>query len=420
MSAIMGVIQILAVLILFSSTSLASKVCDIRNYGAKGNGKTKNTKAIQAAVDACCCSTNGLIGTVFVPDGIYLTGSFVMKSFVQLNITKTGVILGSNDESDYPLVPVLPSYGTGRDVPTDLRYRALVFAENATDLSIVGGGTIDGDGHLWWRKHFRGQLKWSRPPLVELMSVSGIKVHDITMKNSPFWTFHPYSSSDVHVSDSTFLAPSWAPNTDGIDIDSCNNVLVEKCYFSVGDDGIAIKSGLNEAGRDYGVPSSNIVIRSIVVEPAEFDNLSTNGVSIGSEMSGGVRNVTVEDSTFSKCESGIYIKSMEGRGGVVQDISFKRIHIQRTLQAIRLSMNYVYRRRLSSDNDTTPHYRNIKIEDVTGSSCAQAGYIIGLDNSVIENLQMSRVNISSKLGWFCKNVEGRGMDVSPPLGRCFS
>ena len=312
------------------------------------------------------------------------------------------------------------------------------------DDNNTGGGIIDGNGGPWWKKHFLKQLEYSRPPLIEIMDSRELYMSEITLQNSAFWTFHPYSSQDIVVKSSTFLAPSYSPNTDGIDIDSCKNVLVENCYFSVGDDGIAIKSGLNEAGREYGVPSENIVIKDILVEP-DFDNLSTNGVSIGSEMSGGVNNVTVQDSTFRNCESGIYIKSMEGRGGVVENVEFSGIVISHTLQAIRLSMNYMYRRRLNAqkeeinmenvgeaktslsmkdeDNDDDmseiPTFRNIRLKDIVGTECAEAGFFYGLENSIIEDVRLINVNISSKFGFNCRYVEGKGVNVNPSIHHCF-
>lgn len=132
-------------------------------------------------------------------------------------------------------------------------------------------------------------------------------------------------------------APGWAPNTDGIDVDSCSNVLIRNCHFSVGDDAIAIKSGLNKAGRDFNKPSQNIRIENISVVDS---NLSTNGLAIGSEMSGGVYNVTLDGANFENLASGIYIKSMIGRGGLVSDIHFKNIRMKRILQAIRFTMDY--------------------------------------------------------------------------------
>jgi len=250
-----------------------------------------------------------------------------------------------------------------------------------------------------------------------------------------FWTVHPYASSDIVVQRLRILAPGYAPNTDGVDPDSCSNVLIQDCYFSLGDDGVAIKSGLNEYGREFGMPSQNILIRNITVDP-QFDNLSTNGISIGSEMSGGVRNVTVQGVRVIGCEAGMYIKSMEGRGGVVEDIHFSDVYLNRTLQAIKIVMNYGYRRQLGeeksdstsgvdaglglgSGDDYFPVFRNIHVRNVVGELCAQAGMIVGLPESHMDNITLTNVTIGSKLGFHCDQVSGSYTDVSPSMRRCF-
>lgn len=329
-----------------------------------------------------------------------------------------------------------------------MRYQALIFATNVSSVSISGKGKIDGNGGLWWKKHFANQLEWSRPPLVEIMYGDNIIVEDVTLQNSAFWSLHPYASTNIHVRNMQILSPAYSPNTDGVDVDSCKNVIIENCYFSLGDDGIAIKSGLDEAGRAFNMPSENIFIRNITVSP-DFDNLSTNGISIGSEMSGGVRNVTVQDVFIENCESGLYVKSRYGRGGVVEDIHFENVFVRHTLQAIRLSMNYGYRRKrrlllqnlLSSndreeedkehesggvegggaedDDEGIPHFRNIYVSNLVGEDVAEAGFLYGLNTSTIENIVFRNVSISSKLGFNCRYVNGVGLDVSPSVTKCF-
>ena len=248
--------------------------------------------------------------TVLIPSGgIFLTGSFLLASGIDLHVEEGGMLLGSTEEADYPLIDILPSYGTGRDIESDLRYQPLIFGQNLTFVSVSGNGIIDGNGGEWWKRWFRKELEWSRPRLIEFMYTTNIVIEDLTLQNSAFWTVHPYASTDILVQRLRILAPGYAPNTDGVDPDSCKNVVIQDCYFSVGDDGIAIKSGLNEYGRDFATPSENIYIRNITIEP-QFDNLSTNGISIGSEMSGDVRNVTVENVTIIGCEAGELIKKL--------------------------------------------------------------------------------------------------------------
>lgn len=247
------------------------KVCNIADYGAVGDGIYKNTKEISMAISDCKSENLLDYNQILIPSGgTYLSGSIVFTSNMGLHLEEGAVLLGSEEEADYPLIAVLPSYGVGRDVPTDLRYQALIFAQNVTNFSITGGGSVNGNGDVWWKKHYAGQLEWSRPPLVEIMYGNGIHVEGVTFRDSAFWSIHPYACSNVVVRNVQIFAPGYAPNTDGVDIDSCNNVLVENCFFSLGDDGIAIKSGLNEAGREFNMPSENIIIRNITVIP-QFD-----------------------------------------------------------------------------------------------------------------------------------------------------
>ena len=411
--------------------------CDVTDYGAVGDGTTLNTAAITSTVAACneLDPENAYTKIILFPfdevtnaDGIttYLTGSFEIDSDMTLYVQANTVLLGSENEEDYPLIDILPSYGIGRDEPTDMRYQALVFAQNVERVSIAGEGVIDGNGGLWWKKHFSNQLEWSRPPLIEIMYGKGIIVENITLKDSAFWTLHPYASTDIVVQNIEIYAPSYSPNTDGVDVDSCQEVVIRNCFFSVGDDGIAIKSGLNEAGREFNVSSKNIHIKNITVMP-DFDNLSTNGISIGSEMSGGVSNVTVEDVFIERCESGIYVKSMEGRGNVVEDIHFRNIRANRTLQAIRFSMNYMYRRELSGSNTTeyenltdeeTPHFRNFYVDNYDGVNIAEAGFITGLEGSIIQNVTISNVKFDSEFSFFCKYADVKFVNVFPKPALC--
>ena len=235
-----------------------------------------------------------------------------------------------------------------------------------------------------------------------------------------------------------------------MDVDSCRDVLIEDCVFRAGDDGIAIKSGLDEAGRAFGVPSENIRIRNITVEP-EFDNGSTNGVSIGSEMSGGVRNVTVDGLLVRSCAVGVYIKSREGRGGAVEDVAFLNVEAQRVLEPIRFAMDYSYRRRKSrrldaaaaaaaaaaegegkggaggeeggeSDDDGdegTPHFRNISVVNLTATDALVAGTFAGLPDSQITGIRLQDVTIHAADSEFrCKNASGTAVRTEPPP--CFS
>jgi len=412
----------------------SSRICNILDYGAIGDGLTMNTKAIQTTLDACLNDGDlSELNQIIIPsEGVFLTGSVVMYSGQELYVESGGLLLGSENEEDYPLIDILPSYGTGRDVDSDLRYRPLIFGENLTHVAVSGSGVIDGNGGLWWQKHFKHELEWSRPRLIEFMYSEDITVQHLTLQNAAFWTVHPYASSRILVQGLTILAPGYAPNTDGVDPDSCKDVIIQDCYFSLGDDGVAIKSGYNEYGRDFATPSENIYIRNITIDP-QFDNLSTNGISIGSEMSGGVRNVTIEDVRIVGCEAGLYIKSDEGRGGIVEDISYRNIYLNRTLQAIKFVMHYSYRRQLGEGNEaqrskhtshtpedeTIPTFRNIQVRDVYGEFIAQAGMITGLEDSFMKNVSITNVTLNGALGFYCQYAIGTYDNVSPSLDDCF-
>lgn len=420
---------------------IEAEVCNILEYGAVGDGIFKNTKAITNAIAACTRDplfeyNDDNKNTVLVPSpGTFLTGSFIMTSGIDLYVESGAMLLGSTEEVDYPLIDILPSYGTGRDIDSDLRYQPLIFGQNLSYVSVSGDGIIDGNGGEWYQRKFKKQLLWTRPRMIEFMYSAHILVQDLTLQNSAFWTVHPYASSEIVVQRVRILAPGYGANTDGVDPDSCSNVVIQDCYFSLGDDGIAIKSGLNEYGRAFGMPSENIYIRNITIDP-QFDNLSTNGISIGSEMSGGIRNVTIEDVWINGCEAGIYIKSDEGRGGVVEDISYNNIYANRTLQAIKFVMHYSYRRRLakkrrllrqevpqgSNDDDfdeTIPIFRRFSVSNYVAENCAQAGVLTGLEGSVMEDMRFTNISIGSALGFFCNQTSGSYENVSPSMENCF-
>ena len=354
---------------------------------------------------------------------VFLTGSFELcHDNLTLHVEHGAVLRGSSDESSYPLIEPLPSYGVGRDVPTSHRFRPLIFASNVSGVTLTGGGTIDGNGYLWWAKYFAGALRWSRPRLVEFMFCRLVLIEDLTLENSPFWTVHPYASIDVTVQRLTVTAPWWAPNTDGVDPDSCRNVLIRDCVFSAGDDGVAIKSGLNQAGRDFGVPCENVRIENVTVAP-ERDNGSTNGVSIGSEMSGGVRNVTVDGLSVSRCAVGVYVKSMEGRGGVVEDITFQNVVADHVAEPVRFAMHYSYRRQLADGaagmgNVTIPHFRNLAVRNLTARGALVAGAFAGLPGSQITGVTLEDVQIEARKPFSCSHVSGVATRTTPRA--CFT
>lgn len=299
-------------------------------FGGVGDGITLNTEAFKRAVASISTFQKTGGAQLNVQPGRWLTAPFNLTSHMTLFLAEGAVILGVEDENLWTLMPPLPSYGYGREHKGP-RYGSLIHGQNIVDVVITGhNGTIDGQGKSWWTKFQQKSLNYTRGPLVQFMWSKNITISNITLRNSPFWTLHPYDCKNIYISNVTILAPiSEAPNTDGIDPDSCENVVIENSYISVGDDGIAIKSGWDQYGIKYGKPSTNIVIRNLVIR-----SLVSAGVSIGSEMSGGVSNVTVENTYIWNSRRGVRIKTAPGRGGYVTSITYHNI----TLVNVRVGM----------------------------------------------------------------------------------
>ncbi|KAK2985880.1 hypothetical protein RJ640_008704 [Escallonia rubra] len=236
------------------------------------------------------------------------------------------------DLKDWPIIQPLPSYGRGRE-RLGGRHISLIHGDALTNVVITGqNGTIDGQGKMWWELWWNRTLEHTRGHLLELMNSHNILISNLTFLNSPFWTLHPIYCSNVVIKDMTVLAPLNAPNTDGIDPDSSINVCIEDCYIESGDDLVAIKSGWDQYGITMGRPSSNIIIRRV-----SGTTPTCSGVGIGSEMSGGISNVIVEDLHVRDSAAGIRIKTDEGRGGYIANITACNITMERVKVPIRFS-----------------------------------------------------------------------------------
>ncbi|WJX28423.1 hypothetical protein P8452_17142 [Trifolium repens] len=236
----------------------------LTDFGAVGDGKTSNTKAFEYAIRNLSQYANDGGALLVVPPGKWLTGSFNLTSHFTLFLQNHAVILGSQDESEWPSFPVLPSYGKGRDAPNG-RFSSLIFGTNLTDVVITSfNGTIDGQGSYWWNKFHKDELKLTRPYLIEIMFSNQIQISNLTLINSPSWFVHPIYSSDIIIQGLNIIAPIDSPNTDGIRGVSKSlealNVKIEDCQIISGDDCVAIKSGWDNYGIKFGMPSQHIVI----------------------------------------------------------------------------------------------------------------------------------------------------------------
>ena len=287
--------------------------------------------------------------TVLVPAGIHDTPPFnISTSHLTLQID--GVLRSSAARRDWPLLPPLPTYGRDRDGAKARRHQALILLHNAHHVTIRGSGSIDGGGPWWW--NHRHEHSAGRPHLIEVHSCSHIEISGLRLLDSPFWTVHLYNSTHLHLHDLTIrasardpppqtkkkkrvyegMAPLWSPNTDGINPDSSRHVLIENNDVSVGDDHVAIKSGMNGVARGGGYSTENVTVRHNTFRLGM-------GVSIGSETAGGIRHVRVHDNTFlggSWCVA-LHVKSAAQRGGVIEDVAFTHNNVRNTTALMRLA-----------------------------------------------------------------------------------
>src|SRR6201996_59846 len=386
----------------------AAKNCDVRSFGAKGDGTTKDTAAIQKAIDTCAGYKKG--GVVKLSGGTFLSGPISLKSNITLNIAEGTTLLGSPDREDYPKV-------TFARQPT---VQPLVGSVNAENITITGGGTIDGNGHIWW-EYVHGVKEAGvlgndhpRPMGLVFDHSKHIKVEDITVQNAGFWQIVPYYSDDLTFRNMKILAPH-SPNTDAIDPFSSSNVIIDHVFSSIGDDNIAIKSGaINSPGPD--APSRNITITDCTFE-------NGHGLSIGSEIAGGAQNIHAERIHFKGTDQGIRIKANRDRGNDVSNISFKNIDMVDVKTAILISEYYpkvLPEGDVASEPVTrlTPHFHDISIENVTASGGATAGVIVGLPESPVTGLTLRNVHIQAESGMKIAyaDVTVDGLEVNVPQG----
>ncbi|OAY62011.1 probable polygalacturonase [Manihot esculenta] len=393
-----------------NSAAIRPHSVSITEFGAVGDGVTLNTKAFQNAIFYLNSFADKGGAKLFVPAGQWLTGSFDLISHLTLWLDKDAVILGSTNSDDWPVVDPLPSYGRGRELPGK-RHRSLIYGRNLTDVVITGdNGTIDGQGSNWWNWFHTKTLNYTRPHLVELMNSSGIVISNLTFINSPFWTIHPVYCSQVIVQNVTIRAPLDSPNTDGIDPDSSDDVCIEDCYISTGDDLIAIKSGWDEYGISYARPCRNIIIRRLVGQTR-----TSAGIAIGSEMSGGVSEVHAENIQFYNSNTGIRIKTSPGRGGYVRDIYISNITLTDVKIAIRFTGHYGEHPDEHYDPEALPTVERITIEDIAGDNIQYAGILEGIEGDSFLNICLSNItlNITSKSPWNCSYIQGYSDSVSP-------
>ncbi|MVN75156.1 glycoside hydrolase family 28 protein [Hymenobacter sp. HMF4947] len=430
---------------------------DLRKYGAVADGQTLNTQAFQKAIAACA---QGGGGTVLVPTGLWLTGPIVLQNNVNLHLATGALVQFTADHSQYPLVKTT---WEGEDA---IRSQAPLSATDARNIAITGKGTFDGAGDTWrpvkksklnegeWKKLVAsggvlndkkdywypsaGSLKGNtlaaagtprksmnpgdfddmrdflRPNMLSLTRCHQILLEDFTIQNSPAWTIHPLLCEDITVRRVTARNPWYGQNTDAIDLESCRNGLVDGCTFDVGDDGLCIKSGRDAEGRKRGVPTENFLIQNCKVYHAH------GGFVIGSEMSGGVRNMIVRNCSFQGTDVGLRFKTARGRGGMVENIFVDGITMTDIAgQAILFDMYYMAKDPVPQAgessappviaaqplNEGTPQFQHFYIKNVVCKGAETGVLVRGLPEMSIKDISLENVFIEANKGLLCQEAE---------------
>lgn len=428
----------------------------ITAYGAKPDGQFLNTSAIQKSIDACSAAGGG---TVLIPEGLWLTGPLTLKSGVNLHV-KTGALLRfSQNREDYPLV--VTSW-EGLDA---IRCQAPLSARNAVGIAITGGGTLDGGGEVWrpvkkekltasaWAKlvasggvtdgdtwypseqslqgsRIKGAVSLAtgydqtksaairdflRPNMVSLVQCRDVLLEGITVQNSPAWCLHPLLCEDITLRNVTVRNPWYAQNGDGVDLESCRHALIENGTFDIGDDAICIKSGRDAEGRRRGIPTEDVLVNGCTVFHGH------GGFVVGSEMSGGARNLFVSNCTFLGTDVGLRFKTARGRGGVVEDVYVSGVQMTNIPgEAILFDMYYQAKDPVPASgksedlppsearpvDDGTPRFRHFRVQNVHCKGAETGILVRGLPEMHVEDIQIAQSVIESRKGLLCTDATG--------------
>jgi polygalacturonase len=447
--------------VVVATTSFKKDTFNIVKFGARSDGVTLNTKAINAAIIACNKKGGGV---VLVPAGFWLTGPIELKSNVNLHLAKNALLQTTGDLSQFKLIA-----SNWEGLP-QMRNESPVWATNATNIAITGFGIIDGNGDAWrmvkkdkltetqWKQKissggilsddkktwypsasslYGSKLKnpgeitssksaafydsvkdFLRPNLLVLTKCKKVLLEGVTFQNSPAWCLHPLMSEDITVRNVYAKNPWYAQNGDGIDLESCKNVLIENSTFDVGDDGICIKSGRDKWGRERAMPTENVIVRNNTVYHAH------GGFVIGSEMSGGAKNIWVDNCTFIGTDIGLRFKTTRGRGGVVENIYINNIAMKDiSAEALLFDMYYeakdpvvlVGEKREPPKVETktvteeTPIFRNIYVSNVVCNGAEKAIFVRGLPEMNVQNIFLENMTLQAKQG--LDMTEGSGISL---------
>lgn len=368
-----------------AATPGPTPICEARRFGAKGDGAAKDTRALQAAIDACEQRGGGIVR---LSGGTFLTGPIVLKSHITLEVDHGTMLLGSQDAADYPAMEELgePSL------------QPLLSATEAESITIRGGGVIDGAGQPWWdevyvQKKSPSSLASKRPRLLLFDRCKHVLIENVTIQNSPSWQVVLYRSDDITIRGGKILAPEHSPNTDGIDPFSSSHVTIVHMVIDVGDDNVAIKSGQpNSPGPDP--PSTDITVTDCTF-------LHGHGMSIGSEVAGGVQNVRVARVRFRGTANGVRVKSNRDRGADIGNLDFRDLTMQDVGTPLLITEYYPH----IPEHDVaqpvtrlTPHFHDIHIAHLTATDAQQTGIIAGLPESPITSIFLDDVHLTGAKG----------------------
>ena len=358
---------------------------DVTKYGILGDGKTNNTEKINNLIKSM---ENG--GILYFPRGEYITGTIRLKSNITLQLADKAKILGSNDINDFRKID-------SKDAPgyTRCGYEALISAFNAENITIEGNGTIDARGKFWWENEKSDLI---RPRTISFFLCKNIKIKDIKIFNSPCWTIHPVCCSNVIIEGVKIENPHNSPNTDGINPESCNGVHISHCCIDVGDDCITVKSGAEDDELQKQYPCENVVITECIMKHGH------GGVVFGSEMSGGIKNISVSNCIFKNTDRGIRVKTRRNRGGYIKDLKISNIVMENTIAAITFNEFYdcgvihnaekVLSPEKQSINKYTPVVCDISINGIVARGVKGAGiYMYGLPELPIKNITITDINM---------------------------
>jgi len=377
----------------------------ITDFGAVGDGKTKNTEAFRLAIEAC--NKNGG-GRVIVPLGTFLTGVIYLKSNVNLHLADSAKILFSRDTKDYPIV------FTRWEGMECMNYSAQIYAYGEENIAITGKGTIDGnaDRNNWWnwnsgfqpgkpnqraararlhelmhnqidpKNRIFGDGSYLRPNMIQPYNCKNILISDVELVNSPMWFMNPVLSENITIE--RVKVVSHGPNNDGCDPESCKNVLIKDCLFDTGDDCIAIKSGRDEDGRRIGRPAENHIIEGCEMKDGH------GGVTIGSEIAGGAKNIYAINCIMDSpnLDRVLRLKTSSSRGGIIENIFMKDIKVGAYKDAV-VSADMFY----ETPGNFIPTIRNVWVENVNVTKGGNYGlYIRAYKVSPVQNLRIINSN----------------------------